>query len=561
MLDLIIAAVAGFVSFISPCVLPLVPAYIGYMGGRMTNTVSTQVSASSGGGAAVAAVSGPSLSMRFNTFLHGLAFVGGFTFIFVMLGLISTAFIQTFGSTATIEGVIGRVGGIAVIFFGLHFMGVLPSVFNWLRRQEQLISSPLFSIAFALFVYVLVSWGFTNTLALWDTSAYPIWSGLIALVIIAFFLLWMFTTGAFTQPKVFWNQFLNSLDQMLYADTRRQVMTPNKGLTSSAMMGLVFAAGWTPCIGPTLGLALTMAANGGNVAQATGLMAAYSLGLGIPFLITALMLDSAQGALRGIKQHMNTIKLVSGAFLVFIGVLVASGRLQDISRQFSVQFGDLSVHVEQCVIGTLEGDITWSQAGTCLSGDEDYETLRRSNLDAEQAAITGETTTTQTDTNAALDTASIGSITDAAEDAGPVIGLAVGNRAPNFETTTLDGETVSLSDFRGQTVLLNFWFTECSPCRVEMPEFERAWQEYGDEGFVILAVNREESADDIQPFAEELGLSFPLLLDEDGDINYEYGVLGYPSTFILDKEGVIQFRAFNALTESQIQELIAEQLS
>src|SRR5664279_4166039 len=108
-----LALIAGLVSFLSPCVLPLVPAYIGYMGGRVTNTVAAQAT----GGATL--TTRPMLGSRFSTMLHGLAFVAGFTFVFVALGLLGTAFVSVIGrqSITTITNIIGRGGGIVIIFF------------------------------------------------------------------------------------------------------------------------------------------------------------------------------------------------------------------------------------------------------------------------------------------------------------------------------------------------------------------------------------------------------------------------------------------------------------
>jgi len=572
-LELFIAAVAGFVSFISPCVLPLVPAYIGYMGGRMTNTVSAQVAVGADG-TGVLQSSGPSMSMRFSTFIHGLAFVAGFTTIFVILGIISTAFISTFGSTATIEGVIGRVGGVLIILFGLHFMGAFPPVIRQLRKNSAIQESVLTSVIAAVVMILLLSWGFTNTFALWDTSAYPGWAGALAYISIAFVILGMFAGGAFTTPGNFWNKFLNTVETSLYSDTRRQITASgDKGLPGSALMGVVFAAGWSPCIGPTLGAAMTIAANGGDVTRAALLMGAYSLGLGIPFLLTALMLDSAQGMLLRLKQHMNTLKLVSGGFLVVIGVFVASGSLQDLSTRFSNDFADVSIRIEECVVGTLEGDIGLSQTGTCLSGGEDFRVLRAEHLgtqealDAVPAALresvdlpVSENVSEEVDPQAGL-VNEAPSISEAAESASPVEGLAVGNLAPNFTTTTTEGEEVSLHDFRGEVVLLNFWFTECGPCRIEMPEFQNVYEKYQDDGFTILAVNREEEAETIEEFAEPLGLEFPLLLDLEGDIQFQYNIFGYPSTLLIDRDGVIQFRSFSALTEAQIQEIVGDAFS
>ena len=123
-------------------------------------------------------------------------------------------------------------------------------------------------------------------------------------------------------------------------------------------MGVIFSAGWTPCIGPIYGSILTMAAMGGDVATAGSLLLAYSLGLGIPFVAAAFLLDGAQGILRHLQRHLHKIELVSGAFLVLIGVLVASGRLQDLSQNFATQFADFSYNLEDCVDQAQPGQIS-----------------------------------------------------------------------------------------------------------------------------------------------------------------------------------------------------------
>src|SRR5688572_15053487 len=105
-----LAFIAGFLSFVSPCCLPLVPAYIGYMSGRMTHTVA---------GEKAKGLQGTQVATRATMLLHGLAFVAGFTFVFVMLGLMTTAFIGILGSTATVlKDIIAQIGGVLIIVFG-----------------------------------------------------------------------------------------------------------------------------------------------------------------------------------------------------------------------------------------------------------------------------------------------------------------------------------------------------------------------------------------------------------------------------------------------------------
>lgn len=381
-MDLILAAVAGLISFLSPCVLPLVPAYIGYMGGRVTQTVATQTAA--GGSAAV--VVDRSLSARFSTALHGTAFVLGFTFVFVTLGILGTAFVRQIGSTATVESMIGRIGGVVIIILGLHFMGALPVIFRQLRARPRLIGSPLWTALLALAFSAVIAWAFTGTVALWDTGAYVAWTGSLALVLLAALWLGLALGGGFGQPGAFWMRAMNTVDYALYADTRRQIMpNPNRGLANSALIGVVFAAGWTPCIGPTLGAAMMMAANTGEIARAALLMTVYSLGMGIPFVLTALLLDGAQGGLRRLNRHMNWIKVASGGFLMLMGVAIASGQLAELSRDFSIQFGDFSYRMEQCTVGLFDGEISLGQYGTCVGGGESYNALREAHTAGAEA--------------------------------------------------------------------------------------------------------------------------------------------------------------------------------
>lgn len=113
--------------------------------------------------------------------------------------------------------------------------------------------------------------------------------------------------------------------------------------------------------------------------------------------------------------------------------------------------------------------------------------------------------------------------------------------APDFTLETLEGESVTLSDLHGQAVLINFWATWCPPCRAEMPAFQQAYSDYEDEGFIILAVNatQQDNPTDIAAFVEEFGLSFPIILDNEGTVNQLYQVRSLPTSFFIDKEGVI----------------------
>ena len=113
--------------------------------------------------------------------------------------------------------------------------------------------------------------------------------------------------------------------------------------------------------------------------------------------------------------------------------------------------------------------------------------------------------------------------------------------APDFELTTTRGETIKLSDLRGQAVLVNLWATWCPPCRAEMPAIEQVYNDYKDEDFVVLAINitYQDTFANIAPFIDEYGLTFPILLDETGEVGAAYQLRSFPSSFFIDREGII----------------------
>lgn len=111
--------------------------------------------------------------------------------------------------------------------------------------------------------------------------------------------------------------------------------------------------------------------------------------------------------------------------------------------------------------------------------------------------------------------------------------------APDFELISLDNEAVSLSDYRGQVVLVNFWATWCPPCRAELPDLVGYYHDHATEGFILLGINEQESAQQATAFLNSQGLDFPVLLDETGSVMGSYGVSAMPSSFLIDKSGQI----------------------
>ena len=113
--------------------------------------------------------------------------------------------------------------------------------------------------------------------------------------------------------------------------------------------------------------------------------------------------------------------------------------------------------------------------------------------------------------------------------------------APDFTLKTAEGETYTLSELKGQAVLVNVWATWCPPCKAEMPAIEKMYNEYKDQGFVVLAVNStfQDNPLEIAPFIEDYGLTFPILLDETSDISRAYQVRSLPSSYFINRQGMI----------------------
>ncbi len=222
-----LAFIAGLASFLSPCVFSLVPAYIGYLGGRS----AAQAQGDETG--------------KWVTFSHGVAFVLGFSVVFVLLGVAASAL---GGLLYDIRVWLARIGGIVVIIFGVHMTG-------------------LYRIPF------------------------------------------------------------------LEYDLRPQ-STPDKrlGYLSSALMGVFFSAGWSPCVGPVLGAILTLSLAGGSIGQGALLLTVYSAGLAIPFLIAALGIDWVVTILRKYGKVMRYTEIVMGVLLIIVGVMLLFGLFSYFAR-------------------------------------------------------------------------------------------------------------------------------------------------------------------------------------------------------------------------------------
>jgi cytochrome c-type biogenesis protein len=227
--SLVAAFLGGVLSFISPCVLPLIPGYLSFISGVSMEEMR--------GGAA-------RTSSRWQVLVPSLAFVAGFSFVFISLGASASAIGEFLMSRLPL---LGKIAGVLIIIFGLHTMGVFR--IRWLEMEKRV--------------------------------------------------------HAQQKPA---------------------------GLLGAFLVGIAFAFGWTPCIGPILGGILVIAGSKETVLEGVRLLAVYSAGLGIPFLLTAIAVDRFFAASARIRRHYHAIEVTSGALLVAIGVLIFTNQFTIIAR-------------------------------------------------------------------------------------------------------------------------------------------------------------------------------------------------------------------------------------
>ncbi len=140
----------------------------------------------------------------------------------------------------------------------------------------------------------------------------------------------------------------------------------------------------------------------------------------------------------------------------------------------------------------------------------------------------------------------------------PAPAPVVGAPAPNFRLKNLAGNDVELASLKGQVVLINFWATWCGPCEAEMPAIDQRYQTFQNRGFTVLAVNLDEPANEVTNFINRLGVTFPVLLDPGETVFDLYRVRGYPTTFIVDRSGMIAAQHVGYMSDEQLDRYLLE---
>ena len=133
--------------------------------------------------------------------------------------------------------------------------------------------------------------------------------------------------------------------------------------------------------------------------------------------------------------------------------------------------------------------------------------------------------------------------------------LTIGSQAPDFELDELSGGSISLSSKVGNPVVINFWASWCAPCVEEMPNIQSVFEKYPGE-FDVLAVNAGETPDQIQQFVLDVGVKFPILMDQDGLVQNLYRIRGLPTTYIIDRDGVIRFQHIGLISKKNLTEYL-----
>lgn len=430
--------VQGLISFFSPCVLPLVPLYLGYLSGGLSGE-----------------------SRKLKLFLRVLMFTVGISAAFFILGAGASAVGRFFSEQRML---FARIGGVLIILFGLYQIGVFG--------KSRLLGG----------------------------------------------------------------------EHRLPVHLEKMTMSP----VTAFLMGFLFSFAWTPCVGPALTSVLLMAGSAKTSAVGFMLIGVYTLGFILPFLaaglFTARLLDF-------FKKHMKAVAYtvkIGGVLMILMGILMFTGRMNDITGYLS------SVQYE--------------------SEDADEDSSAQD--DASQNDSTSGEDAVQEDgeaeeDNAQEDSAPGGESAEEEESSGDSESQLSPAPLADLELTDQYGNTHTLADYRGKVIFLNFWATWCGPCRNEMPDIQKLYEEYSAQGedaeVAILGVagpgiGQEGSAEEIAAFMEENGYTYPVLMDESGEMFAEYGISAFPTTFMITEDGDLYGYVPGQMPEDIMRSIIDETL-
>jgi cytochrome c-type biogenesis protein len=392
-----IALLAGFLSFASPCVLPIVPGYLTFITGMSFDELTGQQGRS---------------QLVASALLKSLPFVLGFSLVFIALGASASAVGAALRANL---GLMKTLAGLGIIILGLHLAGVIQ--IPVLQQERRLEGEP-------------------------------------------------------TAP----------------------------GVGRAFIAGIFFAFGWTPCVGPILAGILAMAATAETLNRGVLLLASYSLGLGIPFVLSAAFLNGFLSLFKGVKGYLRQIEMASGMLLVLVGLLIFTDKLSWVSSR-----------------------LTFLNPEELLVSDTPSAVVQPSPAEARE------------------------------KSSSPY-------GAYDFALTSIDGEPVKLSDYQGKVVLVNFWATWCGPCVVETPSLVRMYNKYKGKGFAVVGVALQSEEDGVKDFIKRYRVPYAIARDTTSEIGLRYQVFALPSSFLFSPEGKVK-RAFTGFVaeetlERELQKLL-----
>ncbi len=389
-MEYVLTFLEGIMTFISPCILPLLPIYISYFAGQ----------------------SGIEKEKNNRAIINSIGFVIGFTIVFVLLG----AFASTLGTVLNdYKGIISVIFGVLIIIFGLQFM--------------EIIKIP----------------------------------------------------------------FLNRTNKM-------DIKLNNINFLKSILFGIVFSIGWTPCVGAFLGSALMIVATQGEIVKGILLLLLYSIGLGIPFIISAVLIEKLKGAFSFIKNHYKVVNIISGIILLIMGFFLLFQGYKYLEKEYNKEKNNIQ--------------------NTNIV--EQNEVKEENVIEAEN----------KTDEEVSKEDAKI--------------------KAINFTVYDENNNEVKLEDYIGKPIVINYWATWCGYCVKEMPTFNKVYEEEKDE-VVFMMINAtdgvSETVDKAKKFIKENNFQFPVYYDIKEEVGYQYGIYSLPTTIFINKKGEIEIGYKGMLSE------------
>lgn len=419
----------GMLSFLSPCVLPLLPVYISYLAGNGKEVDEN----------------GNIKYIRKKVFLNTILFVLGISFAFFILGMSFSAIGAFFQEN---RQVFTTIAGVFIILMGLVQLGVVK--FTFLEKEYKIKTK-------------------------------------------------------------------NNIKKM----------TP----LLAFVFGFTFSFAWTPCIGPALASVLMLASSSESILQGNLLVLVYTIGFAIPFLLVGFFTTELLNFLRKHQKILKYTIKISAVILIIIGILTLTGTYE----RMAAYFNQISNNVEQ----TQEEQDTKENSNSV--NDEQAENTQSQEVQNEEAQ-TNDNQENQQENNEQSD------------------------KQPAIDFTLKDqnGKEHHLADYKGKVVFLNFWTTWCTYCKSELQDLQELYNQYGknEDDVVFLGVTSplsdknknaaDVSKDEILQYIEQNSLDFPMLFDEDGKVYNSYYIYAFPTSFLINQNGEVEWYSPGALPKEDI---------